>query len=48
MIGIHGTNEPETVGTDVSHGCIRLDNAAIERMVEEIGLPLGTPVEIQA
>ena len=46
VIGIHGTNEPELVGTDVSHGCIRLKNEAITKMVEEIGLPLGTPVEI--
>ena len=48
VIGIHGTNEPDKVGTDVSSGCIRLHNDAITRMVEEIGLPLGTPVEIQA
>jgi lipoprotein-anchoring transpeptidase ErfK/SrfK len=48
VIGIHGTNEPEALGTDVSHGCIRVSNDVIERMVEEIGLPLGTPVEIQA
>jgi lipoprotein-anchoring transpeptidase ErfK/SrfK len=48
VIGIHGTNEPEKVGTDVSSGCIRLNNDDIERMVEEIGLPLGTPVEILA
>jgi lipoprotein-anchoring transpeptidase ErfK/SrfK len=48
VIGIHGTNEPEKVGTDVSHGCIRLHNEAIVKMVEDIGLPLGTPVEIIA
>lgn len=48
VIGIHGTNEPELVGTDVSHGCIRLVDADITRMVEEFGLPLGTPVEILA
>ena len=48
VIGIHGTNEPDKVGTDVSSGCIRLNNEDIERMVEEIGLPLGTPVEILA
>jgi lipoprotein-anchoring transpeptidase ErfK/SrfK len=48
VIGIHGTNEPDKVGTDVSSGCIRLNNENIERMVEEIGLPLGTPVEILA
>lgn len=46
VIGIHGTNEPELVGTDVSHGCIRLIDADVTRLVEEFGLPLGTPVEI--
>lgn len=46
VIGIHGTNEPELVGTDVSHGCIRLVDADVTRLVEEFGLPLGTPVEI--
>jgi lipoprotein-anchoring transpeptidase ErfK/SrfK len=48
VIGIHGTNEPEAIGTDVSSGCIRLRNEVIERLVEEVGLPLGTPVEILA
>jgi lipoprotein-anchoring transpeptidase ErfK/SrfK len=47
VIGIHGTNEPELVGTDVSSGCIRLPNEQIIRMVEQIGLPLGTPVTIR-
>jgi lipoprotein-anchoring transpeptidase ErfK/SrfK len=46
VLGIHGTNEPEALGTDVSSGCIRLDNKVITRIVEEIGIPLGTPVEI--
>jgi lipoprotein-anchoring transpeptidase ErfK/SrfK len=45
VIGIHGTNEPETIGTDVSHGCIRVTNDVIDRMAEV--LPLGTPVEIR-
>jgi lipoprotein-anchoring transpeptidase ErfK/SrfK len=48
VIGIHGTNDPGTIGTDVSHGCIRVNNEVIDQLVEEIGLPLGTPVEIQA
>ena len=48
VIGIHGTNEPEAIGTDVSSGCIRVHNDVIEHLVEDIGLPLGTPVEIQA
>ncbi|MSO86177.1 MAG: murein L,D-transpeptidase [Acidimicrobiia bacterium] len=46
VIGIHGTNDPAALGTDVSSGCIRLDNKVISRIVEEIGIPLGTPVEI--
>ena len=48
VIGIHGTNEPEAIGSDVSSGCIRLRNEVITRLVEDIGLPLGTPVEIIA
>lgn len=48
VIGIHGTNEPDKIGQDVSSGCIRLHNDVITRLVEEIGLPLGTPVEILA
>ena len=46
VIGIHGTNEPEAIGTDVSHGCIRVDNDTITRMAGM--LPLGTPVHIAA
>lgn len=48
VIGIHGTNRPETVGADVSDGCIRTTNEVISQMVEQIGVPLGTPVEIIA
>jgi lipoprotein-anchoring transpeptidase ErfK/SrfK len=48
VIGIHGTNEPAAIGTDVSSGFIRLHNDVITKLVEEIGLPLGTPVEIIA
>lgn len=46
VIGIHGTNQPALLGTDVSHGCIRLHNDVITDLVERIGLPLGVPVEI--
>ena len=48
VIGIHGTNQPDLIGTNVSHGCIRVENAVISELVEDIGLPLGVPVEIQA
>lgn len=44
VIGIHGTNRPELLGQDVSHGCIRVENATITEMTEF--LPLGTPVSI--
>jgi lipoprotein-anchoring transpeptidase ErfK/SrfK len=47
VIGIHGTNDPSGLGHDVSHGCIRIPNADIVRMVEQIKLPLGVPVVIQ-
>lgn len=44
IIGIHGTNQPELLGQDVSHGCIRVANPTIAEMTEF--LPLGTPVSI--
>jgi hypothetical protein len=43
-IGIHGTNEPSSIGRNVSHGCIRIPNTAIARLAAL--LPLGTPVTI--
>jgi lipoprotein-anchoring transpeptidase ErfK/SrfK len=46
QLGLHGTNEPESLGTDVSHGCIRMRNEAIELLVQE--LPLGVPVSVRA
>lgn len=45
VIGIHGTNDPATVGQDVSHGCIRLTNDVITELAGI--LPLGTPVDIR-
>lgn len=45
-IGIHGTNDPASIGHDVSHGCIRMSNEGIVFLAGV--LPLGTPVEILA
>jgi lipoprotein-anchoring transpeptidase ErfK/SrfK len=45
QIGIHGTNEPQLLGTSVSHGCIRVANSLIIRLARI--LPLGTPVSIE-
>ncbi len=46
IIGIHGTDQPQLLGTSVSHGCIRVDNTVITRLAKM--LPLGTPVQITA
>ncbi len=43
-IGIHGTNEPWSIGHAVSNGCIRLPNPVIRRLFAA-ALP-GTPVLI--
>ena len=42
--GLHGTNQPETIGRAVSHGCVRLRNEDIEKLSEMV--PVGTPVFI--
>ncbi len=44
IIGLHGTNDPSSLGTDVSHGCIRMENSIIEQLA--VSVPLGTPVLI--
>ena len=44
FIGIHGTNQPEIVPGQVSHGCVRMPNAAVKRLSRL--MPLGTPVTI--
>jgi len=42
QLGLHGTNEPGSIGRAVSHGCIRLRNDDISRLAGM--LPLGVPV----
>ncbi|WP_297083754.1 L,D-transpeptidase [uncultured Demequina sp.] len=46
IIGIHGTNDPDSIGTLASSGCIRLPNDVITELVTDVGIPLGTPVYI--
>jgi lipoprotein-anchoring transpeptidase ErfK/SrfK len=43
-IGIHGTNQPETIGRAFSHGCIRVANWDVVRLVRKISP--GVTVEI--
>jgi lipoprotein-anchoring transpeptidase ErfK/SrfK len=45
VLGIHGTDFPQGIGTNVSHGCIRLSNKAIIKLAHR--LPVGTPVKIK-
>ena len=45
QLGIHGTNEPDKIGQQVSSGCIRLRNADIDKLAKV--LPLGVPVLIE-
>src|SRR5204863_8897713 len=42
--GIHGTDHPETIAQSVSHGCVRMRNADIERLYPMVAI--GTPVYI--
>ena len=42
--GIHGTNNPSSIGKDVSNGCIRTYNNNIIELYNLV--PIGTPVKI--
>ncbi len=44
QIGLHGTDDEDSLGQAASHGCIRLSNPAITQLSGI--LPLGTPIEI--
>lgn len=44
FIGLHGTNQPSSIGRRSSHGCIRMLNRSIEELVRI--LPLGSPITI--
>jgi lipoprotein-anchoring transpeptidase ErfK/SrfK len=45
QIGIHGTNEPGSIGQAVSHGCVRVPAEAVEMLR---GVFLGMPVVVVA
>lgn len=44
--GIHGTNNPSSIGGYVSNGCIRMYNQDVEELFPSVAI--GTPVEIIA
>lgn len=41
---IHGTNQPDTIGSSVSNGCIRLRNEHVMDLYERV--PVGTMVTV--
>jgi hypothetical protein len=41
---LHGTDQPESIGRSVSHGCVRLRNEDIETLYQMVSV--GTPVFI--
>ncbi len=43
-IGIHGTHDPNSIGTLCTEGCIRLNNADLLKLVQVVGV--GSKVEI--
>jgi hypothetical protein len=45
FVGIHGTDEPQLIPGDVSHGCIRMRNQDILRLAKL--MPVGTPLTIE-
>ena len=45
-VGIHGTNNPASIGYSVSHGCIRMSIPEVERLFEMVYV--GTRVTITA
>ena len=44
--GIHGTNQPRSIGKPTSHGCIRMAKADLEQLFDEVRV--GDVVEIRA
>src|SRR5215471_20403597 len=46
QLAVHGTNNPDQVGQNISNGCVRVPNDIIETIAFQA--PLGTPVTILA
>lgn len=44
-IGIHGTDEPQNIGTAASEGCIRMRNEDLERLISYVRV--GTIVDVR-
>ena len=46
QLAVHGTNNPDQMGQNISNGCVRVPNDIIEQIAAQA--PLGTPVTIVA
>jgi lipoprotein-anchoring transpeptidase ErfK/SrfK len=46
QLAVHGTNNPDQVGQNISNGCVRVPNDIIEQIAAQV--QLGTPVTIVA
>ncbi len=46
MVAVHGTGDPSGLGRDVRYGSIAVGGDIVTRLVDTIGLPLGTPVDV--
>lgn len=44
QVGIHGTNDPSSIGQAASHGCVRVPPEVAAQLATSV--PLGTPVTI--
>ena len=45
-IGIHGTNDPATIGRASSHGCVRLANWDVVRFAKKISVDVPVTIEV--
>lgn len=45
VYGIHGTNDPSSIGSHITLGCVRMYPADVRELYEKI--PIGTPVVIK-
>jgi len=46
VVALHGIDDPALLGRDTDRGAIAVDTATVVNLVESMGLPLGTPVQV--
>ncbi|KGP70829.1 L,D-transpeptidase [Pontibacillus yanchengensis] len=44
IYGVHGTNQPSSIGKYISNGCIRMNNKDVEYIYDRI--PIGTKIAV--